>query len=100
MKQIISDTKDINGEVIRTRHLFGFLNRKLAIGISIVFFNQFTGINTIIFYNEAIFEPDYALDDLPYMLVLSPVLVLGTICCIILIEKYGRKNLLIIGYSI
>ncbi len=34
------------------------------------------------------------------MLVLSPILVVGSLCCIFLIEKYGRRKLLIIGYSI
>ena len=39
LQQIYSDTMNEEGDVIRSKHLFGFLREQLLVGIAIVFFN-------------------------------------------------------------
>ncbi len=77
----------------------------LIIGIGIMFFQQFIGINTIIYYSPTIFEmagfgaetgnPVYnaILPSLP----IGFVNVLFTIVAMFLIDKWGRKPLLYLG---
>lgn len=77
----------------------------LIIGIGIMLFQQFTGINTIIYYSPTIFEMagfganssnaiyDAILPSLP----IGAVNVLFTIVSIYLVDRWGRKPLLYLG---
>src|SRR6056297_423865 len=79
----------------------------LLIGIGIMLFQQFTGINTIIYYSPTIFEmAGYGADSanavydaiLP-ALPIGLVNVLFTIVAIYLVDRWGRKPLLYLGLS-
>ncbi|KAH8269456.1 hypothetical protein KR018_003388, partial [Drosophila ironensis] len=70
----------------------------LIISILLMFFQQLTGINAIMFYSTAIFkdagsslEPRFA------TIVIGVVQVIATILAIFLIEKIGRKILLLVS---
>jgi len=77
----------------------------LLIGIGVMFFQQFTGINTIIYYSPTIFEmAGFGADSsnavynaiLP-SLPIGLVNVVFTIIAIYLIDRWGRKPLLYLG---
>lgn len=79
----------------------------LLIGIGIMFFQQFTGINTIIYYSPTIFEMagfGVGADDPVYQAILpslpiGAVNVIFTVVAIFLVDRWGRKPLLYLGLS-
>jgi sugar porter (SP) family MFS transporter len=83
-----------------------FLNRKymkiLFIGIGLAIFQQVTGINVIIYYAPSIFKAlGNSIDVALYQTVAIGVVNLGfTIIAIWLVDRIGRRPLLIVGTSI
>jgi len=77
-----------------------WLRTALVIAIGIMFFQQFTGINTIIYYSPKIFKmagiESNTLTILPAIL-LGAVNVLFTVVSILLLDKLGRRPLYFIG---
>lgn len=79
----------------------------LIIGIGIMFFQQFTGINTIIYYSPTIFEmagfgvggADPVYNAILPSLPIGAVNVLFTVVAIFLVDRWGRKPLLYLGLS-
>lgn len=79
----------------------------LIIGIGIMFFQQFTGVNTITYYAPTIFEMAGfgANSTQPVYEAILPALPLGfvnilfTVISIMLIDRWGRKPLLYIGLT-
>jgi sugar porter (SP) family MFS transporter len=77
----------------------------LIIGIGIMIFQQFTGINTIIYYSPTIFEmagfgvgsENAVYDAILPSLPIGAVNVLFTIVAIYLVDRWGRKPLLYLG---
>ncbi len=77
----------------------------LIIGVGIMFFQQFTGINTIIYYSPTIFEmagfgansTNAVYDAILPSLPIGLVNVLFTVVAIFLVDKWGRKPLLYLG---
>lgn len=77
-----------------------WLRPALWIGIGLGFFQQFTGINTVIYYAPTIFKlSGFSSDTIAIMATMGvgAVNVLATIVAIPLIDKVGRKPLLYIG---
>ncbi len=99
----ISSDVDTNTEKVSYRELLAPMVKPiLIIGVGIMFFQQATGINTVIYYSPTILQmagfgtPEEA------MLAALPigiVNVLATILSIYLIDKIGRKALLYIGVT-
>jgi sugar porter (SP) family MFS transporter len=77
-----------------------WLRTALLIAVGIMFFQQFTGINTIIYYSPKIFKiagiESNTLTILPSIL-LGAVNVLFTVVSIMLLDKLGRRPLYFIG---
>jgi sugar porter (SP) family MFS transporter len=77
-----------------------WLRTALVIAVGIMFFQQFTGINTIIYYSPKIFKiagiESNTLTILPSIL-LGAVNVLFTVVSIMLLDKLGRRPLYFIG---
>ena len=77
-----------------------WLRTALFIAVGIMFFQQFTGINTIIYYSPKIFKiagiESNTLTILPSIL-LGAVNVLFTVVSILLLDKLGRRPLYFIG---
>jgi sugar porter (SP) family MFS transporter len=79
----------------------------LLIGIGIMLFQQFTGINTIIYYSPTIFEmagfgadsANAVYDAILPSLPIGFVNVLFTVVAIFLVDRWGRKPLLYLGLS-
>jgi len=74
--------------------------RQMVIGSALIFFQAMTGINSVIFYSAKVF--DYAGVDHPIAATVSvgTINVFFTIISVSLIDKYGRRRLLVIGTAI
>ncbi|HJN05117.1 MAG TPA: sugar porter family MFS transporter [Bacteroidales bacterium] len=79
-----------------------WLRPALIIGIGIMLFQQFTGINTVIYYAPTIFQiAGFHGDFAPIMAttMVGIVNILFTIVAIWLLDRWGRKPLLYLGLS-
>ncbi|WP_194972358.1 sugar porter family MFS transporter [Aquiflexum lacus] len=73
----------------------------LAIGIFLAFLQQWSGVNVIIYYAADIFQAaGYTLKQMMLnIVVIGSVMVLSVFITIFTVDKFGRKNLLLIGTS-
>lgn len=99
LAQIRRDTIDVKeagwGEVFRMPVLLA-----LIVGVGLMFIQQLTGINTIIYYAPVIFKTaGYESNSAALIATTSVGLVnmLATLIAIWLVDKWGRKPLLILG---
>lgn len=90
--------KDSDFKAIFTKEL----RRPLLVGIGLAFFQQITGINTIMYYAPMIFEKSgLSIDSAIYQTMLIGVINLAfSLVAIYFVDRIGRKPLLIIGSSI
>jgi sugar porter (SP) family MFS transporter len=100
---IIASTIDENSKKVSYKELLTpMIKPVLLIGIGIMFFQQVTGINTVIYYSPTILQMAgfaSAKDAMLAALPIGIVNVLATILSIYLIDRLGRKPLLYIGVS-
>jgi len=92
--------KDINSEKSSFREVFSKkMKTVLIIGLGIAFFQQITGINAIFYYAPMIFEMAGGGKDAAFMqaIIIGLTNVAMTIVAMFLIDRLGRKPLLIIG---
>ena len=79
-----------------------WLRSALIIGIGVMFFQQFVGINTVIYYSPEIFEKaGFATVDsqLTATVIVGVVNVFFTIVSMFIIDKIGRRKLYFFGLS-
>lgn len=79
-----------------------WLRPALIIGVAVMFFQQFTGINTVIYYAPTIFEMagfGSTSSAMAATVIVGVVNVLFTIVSLWLIDRLGRKPLLYVGMS-
>ena len=79
-----------------------WLRPTLIIGIGLMFFQQFTGINTVIYYAPTIFQiAGFHGDFAPIMatVLVGVVNILFTVVSIWLVDRWGRKPLTFLGLS-
>lgn len=92
--------KDINSEKASFREVLSKkMKTVLIIGLGIAFFQQITGINAIFYYAPMIFEMAGGGKDAAFMqaIIIGLTNVVMTIVAMFLIDRLGRKPLLIIG---
>jgi MFS family permease len=92
--------KDINSEKSSFREVFSKkMKTVLVIGLGIAFFQQITGINAIFYYAPMIFELAGGGKDAAFMqaIIIGLTNVVMTVVAMFLIDRLGRKPLLIIG---
>ena len=99
--------KEIKDSVGQEGDWHGLLRKWLRpaiwIGVGLGFFQQFTGINTVIYYAPTIFKlSGFSSDSIAIMATMGigAVNVLATIVAIPLIDKVGRKPLLYVGMTL
>ncbi|AOW11443.1 hypothetical protein EM308_15555 [Flavobacterium gilvum] len=71
----------------------------MIIGIMVAVFQQITGINSIIYYAPVIFKEISANGSSPFLqtIAIGVVNVLATFVAILLVDKVGRKKMLLVG---
>ncbi len=92
--------KDINSEKASFKEVFSKkMKTVLIIGLGIAFFQQITGINAIFYYAPMIFEMAGGGKDAAFMqaIIIGLTNVAMTVVAMFLIDRLGRKPLLIIG---
>jgi MFS family permease len=92
--------KDINSEKAGFSEVFSKkMKTVLIIGLGIAFFQQITGINAIFYYAPMIFELAGGGKDAAFMqaIIIGLTNVAMTIVAMFLIDRLGRKPLLVIG---
>ena len=95
LKKILRTQEEINFE-IKEIIFNGYFLKVLFIGVFLQMFQQFVGINVMIYYAPTIFG--YAgMKGLIAMMAVPTVNMLFTFPAIYLVEKWGRKNLLYVG---
>lgn len=91
------------GETVEKLSIRQIMNSKwrglVLVGVAIAAFQQLTGTNGIFFYSNTLFEAVGFTEDmaLQQTLVLSVFKIIGVTTGILLVDKVGRKNMLIYG---
>ena len=99
-KSLLADAargKPTIGEIFQPR-----MRRVLLIGLGLGFFQQITGINAIFYYSTTIFSMAGAARDvaLEHAILVGLVNVAFTVLAMFLIDRLGRKPLLMIGSGV
>lgn len=98
--------KGILDEILKTlrvdfgkTRLFSYGKKVIAIGILLSVFQQFVGINVVLYYAPRIFENLGVARDASMLqtIVMGFVNVVFTVVAIVTVDKWGRKPLLIVG---
>jgi SP family xylose:H+ symportor-like MFS transporter len=87
------------GEDQKAPPLFSFGKRVVFCGIALCVFQQVVGINTVLYYGPSIFETMGYHTDAAYLgtLVACMVNLMSTMVVVLVVDKIGRKPLLIYG---
>lgn len=91
------DAQAEGGQLTMADVLSAKYSKRLIIGIMVAVFQQLSGINAIIFFSNKIFPEDEATVDTVIMDILQ---IVATVCAGLVIEKFGRRSLLISGMGI
>jgi len=100
MAQIEESLKEEAGKFSELFH--GGFGRAMMIGVGLAVFSQFGGINAIMYYGPELFKTAGAGENQAFLstVILGLTNVLATFAAIALIDRIGRKTLLVIGVSI
>jgi len=109
-EQLEQELADIHRSLSEERQQVGvrelltpLLRAALIVGVGLAVFQQFVGINTVIYYAPTIFEQAGVASASSAILatsVVGVVNVLATIVAILLVDRLGRRRLLLGGSSI
>ncbi|XP_052251802.1 solute carrier family 2, facilitated glucose transporter member 8-like isoform X2 [Dreissena polymorpha] len=76
------------------------LSKPLIISVIIMIFQQFGGINAVMFYTESIFNSAGLKDGQMATVVIGAVQVVGTLLACLLMDRIGRRKLLIFAGAV
>lgn len=84
---------------VSTGKIFSYGKKIIIVGIMLSVFQQFVGINVVLYYAPRIFESMGAAKDASMLqtIVMGLVNVIFTVIAILTVDKWGRKPLLITG---
>jgi SP family facilitated glucose transporter-like MFS transporter 8 len=115
LKRFRNDENSINNElndlikeeeIRKSQNALDALNRKsskraLVIAVSLMFFQQFSGINAVIFYTNAIFaDANVDLDPKYATIIIGVIQVIATFISTMTVDKLGRKILLMVSFGL
>jgi len=97
-KQILAEIESTVDENVKAK-IFSYGKIVIVIGILLSVFQQFVGINVVLYYAPRIFESMGAAKDASMLqtIVMGLVNVVFTVVAILTVDKWGRKPLLITG---
>ena len=83
----------------RSGNLFSFGTSVILIGVFVAVFQQFVGINVVLYYAPEIFKSMGSGTDtaLFQTIIVGSINLLFTVVAILTVDKFGRKKLLVIG---
>nr|XP_014280064.1 facilitated trehalose transporter Tret1-like [Halyomorpha halys] len=105
-KELEAMEKDINSKKAEKKPFFKELSKRssilaLLVSLTLMFLQQMTGINAVVFFMESVFEEaDSALDPALSTIVAGVAQVLATLWSTALIDYTGRKILLQVSSSV
>ncbi len=96
-KKILADIQ--NTVVSHSGKLFSFGITVIVIGVLLSVFQQFVGINVVLYYAPEIFKSMGSGTDVALLqtIIVGAVNLIFTVIAIMTVDKYGRKPLMIIG---
>ncbi|MFD0837468.1 D-xylose transporter XylE [Mariniflexile aquimaris] len=96
-KKILADIQ--NTVVSHSGKLFSYGMTVIVIGVLLSVFQQFVGINVVLYYAPEIFKSMGSGTDVALLqtIIVGAVNLLFTVLAIMTVDKYGRKPLMIIG---
>ena len=96
-KKILADIQ--NTVVSHSGKLFSFGMTVIVIGVLLSVFQQFVGINVVLYYAPEIFKSMGSGTDIALLqtIIVGAVNLLFTVLAIMTVDKFGRKPLMIIG---
>lgn len=96
-KQILKDIKETMA--VSSGKLFSYGKLVIIVGVLLSVFQQFVGINVVLYYAPRIFESMGAAKDASMLqtIVMGFVNVVFTVAAIVTVDRWGRKPLLIVG---
>lgn len=97
-KRILAEITSTLGETTKAK-IFSYGKKVIIIGILLSVFQQFVGINVVLYYAPRIFESMGVARDASMLqtIVMGLVNVIFTVVAIVIVDKWGRKPLLITG---
>lgn len=100
-ENVVNEIDDIKGSIHQKReNLFsGVFNKPIAIAFLVAMFNQFSGINAILYYAPRIFELSglSAADSFLQPILIGITNAIFTMLGLVIIDRVGRRKLLITG---
>lgn len=102
-REIAEIEQSLKEEEGRLSELFsGGLGRAMLIGVALAIFSQFGGINAIMYYGPELFKAAGSNEDQAFLstVVLGLTNVVATLGAIALVDRLGRRSLLICGVSL
>eukprot|EP00250_Pteridium_aquilinum_P008877 c18277_g3_i1 orf=114-1754(+) len=92
-------SSESGGEDAGWMDLFSSRYRKVVtVGAALFLFQQFAGINAVVYYSTAVFRSAGITSDVAASALVGAANVLGTVVASSLMDKQGRKKLLIISF--
>ncbi|MDL2262927.1 D-xylose transporter XylE [Bacteroidales bacterium OttesenSCG-928-I21] len=97
-REILAEIKNTVDEGVKAK-VFSYGKKVIIIGILLSVFQQFVGINVVLYYAPRIFESMGVARDASMLqtIVMGLVNVVFTVVAILTVDKWGRKPLLITG---
>ena len=97
-QQILAEIKESLTHVVSSK-LFAYGKKVIIVGVLVCIFQQFIGINVVLYYAPRIFESmNIAKDAAMFQtIVMGLVNVIFTVLAILTVDKWGRRPLLITG---
>ena len=101
-RQILGEIKESIQITQKGSKLFSFGTKIILIGLAIAIFQQWIGINAILYYSPVIFKDMGAGTDASLLstIYVGIVNLTFTIVAILLVDRIGRKKLLVIGAAV
>jgi sugar porter (SP) family MFS transporter len=107
VEQTLEDLRSEMGNVVKVgsglKEIFKpWLRAPLIISIGIFFFQQFSGVNTIIYYSPIIFKMAGIVSNTQSVvpaIIIGTVNVLACFLSVLLLDKVGRRKLYLVGIS-
>jgi len=91
------ESQSQSGQLTMKDVLSAKYSRRLIIGVMVAVFQQLSGINAIIFFSNQIFPAEEATQD---TVILDVLQIVATVCAGLVIERFGRKSLLVAGMGV